>query len=74
MSTPITDDLWQARDGETFAYHSARIKDGTARLETDRAALMEALESFLNPSHPNRNKQTLLAVALTAARANFQQP
>ena len=77
MKTPITDDQtrhvfqWNDKSGRYVPAGTMVDANLARRLESDRAALMDALESFLNPSHPSRSNHTLLAVALANARANF---
>ena len=73
MNTPITDKLASRVSdfvGNSKVLHGSHAK----KLETDRAALMEAIvRSLADPSISPRSK-TGLADALAAARANFPTP
>jgi len=79
MNTPITDRLQLKLGGSRVV----RLEDAR-RLETDRAALMEALEGFPSDSdYPNAEEfrsacskwwKGNAITALSAARANFPTP
>jgi hypothetical protein len=78
MNTPITD------AAELLLFKPEDMADLARRLETDRAALMEALEGFPSDSdYPNAEEfrsacskwwKGNAITALSAARANFPTP
>lgn len=79
MNTPITDDAWYHNADHISAVDASLAR----RLETDRSALMEALETLtlvigLTPIKGNLERlqeaQDLARAALSTARANFPQP
>lgn len=75
MKTPITDAIWDQTKGIP-EYH-AKLEETSKRLETDRAALMEALEEFLAEMGAFRSDLGVAftmkkaTAALSAARTNF---
>ena len=76
MTTPITDHA----SVHTDAFDSPdKARDFARRLETDRAALMEALSQIIGDLPQRRDwldpdLEAFAKSALTAARANFPQP
>ena len=84
MNTPITDDAWYHN-----ADHISAVDASLARLlETDRSALMEALQEWLKTEdasedyfvstgmkrEPDHPVVAKARAALSAARANFPTP
>lgn len=69
MKTPITDSLWDQTRG--IAEYHAKLEDTAKRLETDRAALMEALDAVLKYSTPPASARVAARASLSAARENF---
>ena len=78
MKTPITDAIWDQTKGIP-EYH-AKLEDTSKRLETDRAALMDALKVMvaLMTNHFEvsicqewSEEINNAKAALSAARANF---
>ena len=82
MSTPITDAVAKrAFPNETTSDYSGYVTMmlHALRLETDRAALMEALEGFIEEQCEARPSEYSFALGvarrtLTAAKANFPHP
>ena len=78
MKTPITDRL--ASPARAFVRNAHVLHASHARrLETDRAALMEALSQIIGDLPQRRDwldpdLEAFAKSALTAARANFPQP
>ena len=69
MNTPITDAAWYHN-----ADHVPAVDADLARLlETDRAALIEIVENYVENGH-SRGLASRATEALAAARANFPQP
>ena len=70
MNTPITD------TAALLYYDAYAMADVARRLETDRAALMEALERIAGICEIKRDKwiAKFIEEALAAARANFPTP
>lgn len=76
MKTPITDAILSHTKGIP-EYH-AKLEDTARRLELDRAALMEALEEFIEEQCEARPTEYSSALgvarqAIAAARANFPE-
>jgi hypothetical protein len=71
MNTPITD----AASLHTDAFDSpAKAREFARRLETDRAALMEALQEIYHEADMGSFAEQRSYLALSAARGNFPTP
>ena len=80
MNTPITDAARESMESirPDGAYRIDHFAKTARRLELDRAALMEALEGFIEEQCEARPTEYSFALgaaraALTAARANFPE-
>ena len=77
MSTPETDRVWAQHQGTTAEFFEAVVIHAR-RMETDRAALMDALEQTLEAweggyKTTECNEPESARQILAAARANFPQ-
>ena len=70
MNTPITDDYYENRIGRPGEGTPASL---ARRLETDRAALMNALKAVLKYSAPTASARIDATRILATARANFPE-
>lgn len=83
MNTPITDSVYPPdiidrefkAQGRTYGWGTLHdMREVARRLETDRAALMEALEGVLKYSTPTASAKIDATRALSTTRANFPTP
>ena len=78
MNTPETDRVWAQHQGTTAEFFDAVVIHAR-RLETDRAALMEALEEiaareWIENALSPQDAAGIAERALAAAHANFPTP